>query len=196
MTGPEAKEILRLVFGAYPTQRARMQPEDVRAMLEVWSLGLADVDYDVAKIAVGRIVCTSKWLPSIAELRSEIGIVHHGEKRNGLEAWGDVLKLYNFRSGTDGVDPLVLQVCGAFGWIEHRTLWRNGEDVDQWHVVHGENEASDRARFAELYNKLTADERKAAQLSAGAQIPRLKGESGARGLGDIVKGMLPSGSGD
>lgn len=199
MTASEAKEILRLIYGAYPTQRQRMQPEDVKAMLEVWTIGLGDIPFDVGKSAIGRIVCTSKWMPSIAEFRAEVGELHHGARRNGLDAWGDVRALSTFRErdALATVDPTVMHICQRFNWIEWRTLWRDGADVEQWHVVPGENEESDRARFAQLYDSLTRDERKVAQISAGAQIPRLKqGEGGARPLGDIVKGMLPSGSGD
>lgn len=195
MNVTEAKEILRLVFGAYPTQRQRMQPEDVSAMLHVWSIGLADVDFEIGKAAISRLVCTSKWMPSISEMRAELGNLHHGRKRHGVDAWGDLRKLqtYREREALADVDPLVLHVVGLMGWIEWRTLWRGGLDVEQWHVVVPlENESSDRARFIEAYDKLTADDRQAAQLSAGAQIPvALQRGRGPKQLGDIVNGLLP-----
>lgn len=191
MTVDESKEILRLVFGAYPTQRQRMQPDDVRAMLHVWSLALGDVPFEVVKAAIARLVCSSKWMPSIAEVRAEIGTIHHGRRRSGIDAWGDVRALGTYREGFDGIDPVVLYACKAFGWIQTRTLWRDGQDVEQWNVATGENEAADRARFAELYDKTVADERIAAQISPGAQIPQLSEPRGQRALGDIVVGLLP-----
>lgn len=191
MNTTETKEILRLICAAYPTQRQRMSENDLRAMLEVWCMGLADIEFDVAKAAAGRIVCSSKWLPSIAEFRAEVGEVHHGAKRNGLDAWGDIRKLRTYRTTSDDVDPLVLQVCQRFDWIKMRELWRNGETILQWHVETGDNEESDRIRFAQLYDSLARDERKQAQLTPGAKIPQLKQGEGPRALGDIVGGLLP-----
>jgi hypothetical protein len=191
MTATETKEILRLVFGAYPTQRQRLQPDDVRAMLDVWSLALADVPFELVKAAIARLICTSKWIPAIAEVRAELTTVLHGRKRSGLDAWGDVRQLGIYREGTEGVDPLALQVCQRFGWVQTRVLWRDGRDVQQWNVATGENEESDRVRFAQLYDKLSGDEREQAQITPGAQIPRLKASQDARALGDIVGGLLP-----
>jgi hypothetical protein len=132
-------------------------------------------NHDEAVRAAGRIVCTSKWLPSVAEFRAALGEVHHGARRTGAEAWGDVRRLFSYRerAAMADVDPVVLEVCTAQGWIHWRTMWRNGEDIEQWHVAMGEdaNPAADRARFIELYDALTVGERKAAQLAPGGKIP-------------------------
>lgn len=197
MTTDETKGILRLICAAYPTQRQRMNASDLHAMLEVWSLALADVDLASARAAAARIVCTSKWLPSIAEFRAAVGDVHHGSRRSGAEAWGDIRPLleYRDREAMASVDPLVLEVCTAQGWITWRTLWRSGEDVEQWHVTLGENLAADRARFIELYDALALSERKTAQLTPGGKIPERIAAPEGRTLGAIVQGMLPSGDG-
>jgi hypothetical protein len=193
----ETKEILRLICAAYPTQRQRMTGADLHAMLAVWSLGLADVEMEPAVRAVGRIVCTSKFLPSLAEFRAALGDVHHGARRTGAEAWGDIRKLFAYRerSAMADVDPVVLEVCTAQGWIHWRTMWRNGKDIEQWHVAMGEdaNPAADRARFIELYDVLTVGERKAAQLAPGGKIPERLAAPEGRQLGAIVKAMLPAG---
>lgn len=196
MTIDDTKHTLKLLLAAYPTQRSRMTPADLRAMLEIWSLALADVALEDARAAVQRIVMTHKWLPSIAEFREEIGTVHHGVRRSGLEAWGDVRGLLAYRNADDtsGVDPVVLEICKRYGWIETRTLTRNGVDLEQWHVVTGENESSDRIRFAELYDKLTADGRKAAQLAPGAVNPMLpqRGAPGQISSGSAAQRVLDS----
>lgn len=195
MNTDETKEILRLLCAAYPTQRQRMTGADMHAMLEVWSLALVDIDHDEAVRAAGRIVCTSKWLPSVAEFRAAIGEVHHGVRRTGAEAWGDVRRLFTYRErdAMATVDPVVLEVCTAQGWIHWRTMWRNGEDIEQWHVAMGEdaNPAADRARFIELYDALTVGERKAAQLAPGGKIPERIAAPEGKQLGAIVRAMLP-----
>lgn len=195
MTNSEVSAALKLVFAAYPQHRGRMSPDDVKAMHDVWCLALADLTLEMAKAAIARHLCTSKWMPSIAEIREQLGMLHHGLKRSGINAWGDLkaLRVYREREAMADVDPVVMFVCNAFDWIETRTLWRNGEDVEQWHVVVPlDNEASDRARFAELYDKTIADERQVAQISAGGKIPaQMQRSRDARQLGDIVGGLLP-----
>ncbi|HUS27572.1 MAG TPA: replicative helicase loader/inhibitor [Kofleriaceae bacterium] len=195
MTNTEITQALKLIFAAYPQQRARMSADDVKAMHDVWSLAFADVSLEPAKAAIARHVCTSKWMPSIAEIREQLGTLHHGLKRSGINAWGDLkaLRTYREREAMEQVDPVVLFVCRAFDWIEWRTLLKASGDIEQWHVVVPlENEASDRARFAELYDKTIADERTTAQLSAGGKIPaQLQRSRDGRQLGDIVSGLLP-----
>lgn len=194
MTTDETKEILRLLCAAYPTQRQRMTGADLHAMLEVWSLALGAVELSAARAAAGRIVCTSKFLPSIAEFLAAIGDVHHGARRTGAEAWADLRALFTYRDRGEraGVDPLVYAVADAQGWITWRTLWRDGADVEQWHVaLTSDNLAADRARFIELYDAMAIGERREAQLTPGGKIPeRLASREGAQ-LGDIVKRMLP-----
>lgn len=194
MNTNDTKEVLRLICAAYPTQRQKMTSADMHAMLEVWSLALADIEPEAAVRAAGRIVMTSKFLPSIAEFRAAIGEVHHGVRRTGAEAWGDVRGLFTYRDrgALEGVDPLVLEVLTAQGWIAWRTLWRNGADVEQWHAsMPTDNVSADRARFIELYDALAIGERKAAQLSPGAAIPDRKALPGGEQLGAIVGRMLP-----
>ena len=85
----------------------------------------------------------------------------------------------------------MLHGCERYGWIEWRVLFRGGVEIDQWHVVTGENEESDRIRFAQLYDSLARDERKLAQLTAGGKIPQRLEQRGVRALGDLVSGLLP-----
>lgn len=200
MTTEQTREVLRLICAAYPTQRQKLRPQDLHAMLEIWSVALADIDIDTAKAAAGRIVMTSKWLPSISEFRAECGTVQNGgdSGRSGLDAWGDIkaMRAYRGREALADFDPIVVKVCIAFDWIVWRTLWRNGEDIEQWHVETGDNEESDRIRFAQLYERTQADDRRQGQLTPGAKIPQRIAAPGGKTLGAIVQGMLPSGTGD
>lgn len=194
MTTSETIELVRFVLAAYPAQRSRMSGEDAKAMVAAYAAGLADVELEHARAGATRLIRTSKWLPSVAELREAIGVVHAGERRSGIDAWGDVVSMrtYRDREALETFDPLVVELCRRFGWIEWRVLVRGGRDVDQWHVVSGENEPADRARFAEAYDKLTASARREAQAAPGA-LPSGGAAAGAKtlqaGADELVAGV-------
>lgn len=175
MTDIEAAEVVKLLFALYPTQRRSMSAKDAEMFTSVCMDAFADLEAGAARAAITRLAMTAKWLPTIAEIREAVGIVHHGDRRDGISAWGDVLELHGFRNreALADFDPLVIEVCQRFGWIEWRTLWRAGQDIEQWHVVHGENESADRARFVEAYDKAAMKQRKDAQVSPGGKNPNL-----------------------
>lgn len=190
MKKSEAGELVMFVIASYPTQRQRMSADDVNAMQAAYAATLEDVEIHAAKAAVVRLLRTSKWIPTIAEILEAVGVVHVGERRHGIDAWGDVLSLHSYRDPDEmeSCDPLVIQVCKSFGWIEWRTLFRGHEDVNQWHVMHGENESSDRARFTEAYDKLASAARREAQASPGA-IPLPAGRGATAQLESLSEGV-------
>jgi hypothetical protein len=158
MNRQESARLVAIVMGAYPSQAAKMSAKQGEAMITAYETLLDDVTYELAQGAVRVLAQTEKFMPSVAEIRAACLELTNGPKRPGGDAWGDVIALRTFRDVTDmaKADPITLHICKEFGWIEYRTLFRNGADVDQWHVVSGDNEAADRARFIELYDKLKA----------------------------------------
>lgn len=63
MTETEAKKLLYVLEGAYPRNPF------TEASARVYSQMLADIPYAVASEAVRRLMATSKWLPSVSEIR-------------------------------------------------------------------------------------------------------------------------------
>lgn len=155
MTRGETSKLVGVLTAAYPSQAAKV---DVVAMIDAWAELLDDVEYPIAAAAVRALAQTEKFMPSVADIRAACLELTKGPKRPGGDAWGDVIALRTFSdvSTMASVDPITLHICKEFGWLEYRTLWRNGADLEQWHVVSGENESADRARFIELYDKLKA----------------------------------------
>jgi hypothetical protein len=87
-------------------------------------------------------MATSKFLPTIAEIRAAAVEMAHGARRLGGEAWGDVGSEIR-RVGAYGepqfTDPVAAECVRLMGW-------RN--------LCLGTNDAADRARFVELYDGL------------------------------------------
>lgn len=171
MKAEQTKEIFHLVLGGWPTQRQKMTDEDVGAMATLYALSLADVDFARCKAAVVRLVQTSRMMPSVADIRAELGIVQHGVVRAGAEAWGEVLRAMRTRGShrSPGVDfefadPITARVVTALGWLD---------------LCASDNQAADRARFIEAYDQISRTERREAQTLPGATSPRLPSASDA-----------------
>lgn len=158
MNRTEAAKLAAIAMGAFPAQAAKLDKALATAMVSAYETLLDDIPYKHAEAALRALAQTATFMPNVSDVRRVCLELAKGPIRPGVDAWGDVIALRTFRNidTMAAVDPITLHVCKQFGWIEYRTLWRGGAEIDQWHVVSGENEASDRARFVELYDKLKA----------------------------------------
>ena len=108
--------------------------------IDLYELMLAELDYELARGAIVRIIKSSKFLPTVAEILDAVADIGIGPMRSPVDAWGDVGMAIR-RVGYIGVpkfgDPLVAECVRAMGW---RSL-----------CIGDSPEASDRARFCELY---------------------------------------------
>lgn len=146
------------------------------ATSEVYEAMLADLDFGIAQEAVHRLINTSKWLPTVAEIRATAANVQRGPVRSGGEAWGDVLAEIR-RTGYIGAprfnDPLVARCVDLM-------TWRG--------LCLGENEAADRARFIDLYDNLAARQRE--DEVAGRALPEPKrGLALPSPVGNLMRAM-------
>lgn len=146
MTPLEALEAIKLLLAAYPTQRLRMSAEDVRGMNAAYTAALSDLPFEVVRVGITKLVKTSKWMPTIAEIRGAAVIARDGRAQEGAEGWGDVLAAVgrfgvNREPGKDFefADKLVDRVVHAIGWRE---------------LCLSTFQIADRARFIELYEQL------------------------------------------
>ena len=150
MTEAQVTKLVAVLAAAYPAAKGDA------GTVAAYQRMLGDLDYPAANAAVEKLLATSKWLPTIAEIREATLALSAGEIRPGGEAWGDVLKAirrfgYMRTPGRDFQfeDPVILETVKAMSWQELCT---------------SENQVADRARFIELYDKLAATRRRS-QLS-------------------------------
>ena len=186
MTEDQTRDLLRLLAAAYPAQRQRMTADDVRAMAAVYAAGLADLDVERVSAAVNRLVKTSRWIPTIAEIREAAVDVAHGARLPGGEAWGRCIALIR-RYGSHRWpaidfsvdDPILLATIRSLGWLD---------------LCQSDNPHADRARFIELYDQLAERARKEAAVAPGAMSPALPSRiTEPRRIGELVPGLLAQG---
>lgn len=157
MNEKQSGEIVKQILGSYPAQRQRMTDDDVAGMTITWVATLVGIDHALAIAARDRLIRTCKFMPTLAEFMLAVGASASGPAKPGAIAWGEVRKLIH-RYGayrTPGVDFEVgdaqtAQAIAAFGWTE---------------LCASEAPVADRARFIELYDRLTVDTRTEAIVS-------------------------------
>lgn len=154
MKRSEAAELVALLVGAYPRGGV------TEATCAVYESQLTDLTYEAASAAVGKLLRSSKFLPSIAEIREAVAQLALGDVRPGADAWGDVLHAIR-KVGSYGnprfADPIVEQCVRALGW---RNL-----------CLEGHNDAADRAKFCELYDRLAGRARTDVVAGEPALLP-------------------------
>ena len=142
MKQSEAAKVVAVLSAAFPDAK---WTEDTVAAYEMC---LEPHDYLVAQDAVRRLIASVKFRPTIAELLSMCVDVQLGTRKTGIEAWEDLCRAIS-RYGSYQVpkfdDPLVQRAMEMIGG------WR--------YVCLSENEASDRARFAEAYDTMVDKQR-------------------------------------
>lgn len=157
MTNQEISQLVFMLFAAFPQSEGKQTAERLRIYKEC----LGDLDFEQARVAIVRVIQTSKFLPTIAEVREAARVVAQGPRRTGLEAWGDaVAAIGTFGSYRSPVfrDPLVAKAVACLGWRE---------------VCLGENESALRARFIESYEAM--QDREASEQAVSGPLRLVSG---------------------
>lgn len=102
MTRDETKRIIGLLIAAYPARKI----DDVSALVDSYWLGLDDYDYPAVEQACKTVIRSSKFFPSISELRDGIAqsLKYQAKRYDPLALRGEAVKLYE----TDDPDWLGL----------------------------------------------------------------------------------------
>ncbi len=130
--------VLKQLFAAYPN--TEVTPETIAMYMRL----LKDIAPEDLQVVVDQAIATSKFLPTIAELRDMHHGLRHISRLSWVEAWDSVQREMR-RIGSYGVphfdDELTTRAVRAMGW---KTLCAS------------ENAMADRAQFRDMYNTLLA----------------------------------------
>lgn len=163
MTKSEAMAMVAMLAAAYPAANMTEQTPDVYAEM------LRDLDADAAMRAARRLISTSKWLPTIAEIRQAVAEDGAGGVNRAELAWSDVLKAisqFGIYRTPEFDDPLVRVAVAAIGWQS---------------ICNSTNADTVRAQFRMAYKAAVA------RLGEVGSVDRLlegTSQSGLRGLHD------------
>lgn len=147
MTQTEVSKLVAVLAAHYPT--AKLSRDNLMA----YERALADLDYQLAQSAVERIVRTSRFFPSIAEIREACTLKTTGPTRTGVEAYAELMlavrrhgRTYGEEEAPKFKDPIIAKCLGI--WGSWNSLCNSPTD-----------DAAGRARFVELYDSLAKSQR-------------------------------------
>lgn len=138
MTESEGLKIMAMIRGVWGAK----QPLDADA-IRIWPTLLADLQFSAVSSAVTRLAKTSKWLPTVAEIRAEV-VEERTDLPEAEVAWGYVwraISKYGERQRPKFEHAEILQAVDAIGWSS---------------ICLDENVASTRARFTDAYRAIRA----------------------------------------
>lgn len=143
-------EIIKLI--SLCSTNYRNWPEDgkEKALIDLWTTMLSDVDFEIAQAAVQKYMAESVYPPTVADIRARVADITVFREKTGIEAWGDVKDAirkfgsYNEKKAMDSLTGVTRKVVQGIGF---RTLCLS------------EDEMADRAHFLKVYDVLAKRER-------------------------------------
>ncbi len=120
-TKNDVERVIAMLSLAYPNYENGKTPAQISATIDLYHRFLRDVETPILEAATMQHIASSKWFPSVYELReAALSITHHGES-SAEEAWLEVKDTIR-RVGYYGVpqfsDPKVARSVEAIGWRE------------------------------------------------------------------------------
>jgi len=120
MTRKEIVTLLSMATANFPST----QKQDLTATLMLWEKALSDIPYQVAENAVIKVLATSKFFPTIAEIREAATQLRQPRKIDAMEAWGQIMtavRRYGSYRESEGVASLpadIAKMVERFTWRE------------------------------------------------------------------------------
>lgn len=120
MTKKEAVQLLAILKAAYPNSYRGMSKEEATGTVNIWSMQFANMPADIVLMALNKLIASSKFPPSIAEVKDKIGALHWEayeykrlQESLGIEPPEQILRVYELTQGYrygQSVEPSVAQM--------------------------------------------------------------------------------------
>lgn len=149
MTKKETISLFGILIAAYPNFDKFKDDSQVEGMVNMWASLFADDDGAIVGLAVKKHIMTSKWPPSIAEIREIMADITHPDLIPPDQAWAAVVDLLytageqNHGDAHRNLPPLIAQTVDAIGWHTLYQLHRGSYG--------GNKDGMDRVAFMDLY---------------------------------------------
>lgn len=117
------KEIINLL-GIATANFPNMQERDMQPTAVLWEKALSDIPYQVAEKALIKVLSTSKFFPTVAEIREAATDLTQPRRMDAMEAWeliGQAIRKYGFYDQSAAMEFLpddVARMARRFGWRE------------------------------------------------------------------------------
>lgn len=135
LTLADAKKLVRLAMGNFPT----MQDRDMADTVKLWAIMLGDMPYAVAEAALVKVLVTSRFWPTAAEIRDAAqSLTEQDEYPNAEDAWIEVLRKLNPYAKPQWSNELIKKAVESVGYLT---------------LCHSENITWERSQFMRTYEQ-------------------------------------------
>lgn len=173
MNKADAARLVAIVVTAYPNYDKFRDEQAVTATVNLWASMFATDDGRIVALALNKHIVTSKWPPSVAELREIMLEIQRPDLIPPDKAWAAVSDLlhtvgeYNHGDLQHQLPPLVARAVETIGW---GNLW----EMHRSYCVGGKP-GMDRVAFVQQYGPMYEREKQRAMTPEGitAQIDRV-----------------------
>lgn len=169
MTKNEVKHLLQWATANFPS----MQEKDMRPTAALWEKMLGDLPYDVAESAMVKVLATTKFFPTVAEIREAAIAVAQPKGLTAAEAWGEVVQAIS-RFGQYRPDEAVASLSPSTARVVRLMGFRD--------LCISENNGVDRAHFLRMYEQIDGKEQDSVILPERLRIA----------MAEIGKASLPA----
>lgn len=152
------KQEFGMLAAAIKTAYEKMFPNS--QAMELWFRNLQDIPYNVASAAFDKWVVTSKWAPTIADIREMSASIMSGDTALWSDGWAQVMNAirkygcYNLVAALATLDDITAETVNRIGYME---------------LCRSENITADRANFRMIFDQISNRKRKIALIPAPLQ---------------------------
>ena len=138
MSEQEFMKIASAIKTSYPTVNVLKD----KPSMDIWYMMLSDLDYRVCQTAVLELISTSKFPPTIPEIREKCSYLTSPEIKEWSEAWEEVQRsigkygMYQPQEALESFDELTRKCVNRIGYVN---------------ICTSENITADRANFRMIY---------------------------------------------
>lgn len=84
MTADDANKLLALAKANYSYAFKTMTKQEKVLLVQSWAFALQDIPADIVMLAFMQLLTTSKWLPTVAEIREKVKSMYYHTYTNDL----------------------------------------------------------------------------------------------------------------
>lgn len=117
------KEIINLL-GIATANFPNLQQKDMMPTAVLWEKALTDIPYHIAEKAVIKVLSTSRFFPTIADIREAVAQITQPRTLDAIEAWGLIvgaIRKYGYYQQKEAMASLpddVAEMVKRFTWRE------------------------------------------------------------------------------
>jgi hypothetical protein len=119
----DRKQIINLLAIA-TANFPNLQTKDMGPTAMLWDKALTDMDYNTAEKALIKVLSTSRFFPTVADIREAASQITNPRVMDAMEAWGLIVQairrfgMYRQKEGLDSLPDDVRAMANRFTWRE------------------------------------------------------------------------------